>query len=69
MLRIHGLAETVLSAHDKAMLSAYQSLICHLPAKGIGTMEFNMTAERMEAVKRAGEIAMETFLASHNSVP
>lgn len=63
MVRIHGLAETVLSAHDKAMLSTYQSLICHLPAKGIGTLEFGMVPARMEAVKRAGEIAMEAFLA------
>lgn len=63
MLRIHGLADTVLSAHDKAMLSTYQSMICHLPAKGIGTMEFGMIPERMEAVKRAGEAAMEAFLA------
>lgn len=67
MLRIHGLAETVLSAHDKAMLSAYKSMICHLPAKGIGTMEFNMAPQRMEAVKRAGEAAMEAFLAGNRS--
>jgi len=63
MLRIHGLAETVLSAHDKAMLSAYKDMICRLPAKGIGTMEFNMTDERREAVKKAGEAGMEAFLA------
>ncbi len=65
MRRIHGLAETVLSAHDKAMLSAYKNMICRLPAKGIGTMEFNMIAERREAVKRAGEAAMEAFLAGN----
>lgn len=69
MLRIHGLAETVLSAHDKAMLSAYQSMICRLPAKGIGTMEFNMTPQRMEAVKRAGEAAMEAFLNGDHPSP
>jgi predicted acylesterase/phospholipase RssA len=63
MRRIHGLAETVLSAHDKAMLSAYKEKICRLPAKGIGTMEFNMSLERREAVQRAGEAAMEAFLA------
>jgi hypothetical protein len=45
------------------MLSAYQSKICHLPAKGIGTMEFNMPPERMDAVRRAGDAAMEAFLA------
>jgi hypothetical protein len=63
-LRIHGLTDTVLSAHDKAMLSAYKHLICHLPAKGIGTLEFDMPPERMEAVRKAGEVAMEAYLAS-----
>lgn len=60
--RIHGLAATVLSAHDKAMLSAYKSMICHLPAKGIGTLEFDMSPQRMEAVRLAGEAAMEAYL-------
>lgn len=63
MLRIHGLAETVVYAHDKAMLTTYKNLICHLPAKGIGIMEFDMLPERMEAVRCAGEAAMEAFLA------
>jgi NTE family protein len=62
--RIHGLTTTVLSAHDKAMASAYKSMICHLPARGIGTLEFDMTPQRMEAVRLAGEAAMEAFLAS-----
>ena len=62
VLRIHGLAETVISAHDKAMLSAYKHLICRLPAMGIGTMEFDMAPQRMDAVLKAGEAAMEAFL-------
>jgi hypothetical protein len=48
------------------MLSAYQELICHLPAKGIGTLEFDMSPQRREAVRMAGEAAMETFLARNN---
>jgi NTE family protein len=63
-LRINGLTNTVLSAHDRAMLSAYNDMICHLPAKGIGTLEFDMSPERREAVRAAGEAAMEAFLAS-----
>jgi predicted acylesterase/phospholipase RssA len=66
-LRISGLTNTVLSAHDKAMLLAYKDMICHLPARGIGTLEFDMTPQRREAVRMAGEVAMETFL-SKNSV-
>jgi len=64
VLRIHGLAETVLSAHDKIMLTTYKELICHLPAKGIGTMEFDMTPQRMQAVLLAGEAAMDAFFDS-----
>jgi predicted acylesterase/phospholipase RssA len=64
VLRIHGLAETVLSAHDKIMLTTYKNMICHLPAKGIGTMEFDMTSQRRDAVLQAGEAAMDAFFAS-----
>ena len=69
VLRIHGLAETVLSAHDKAMLSAYKHLICRLPAMGIGTMEFDMAPQRMQAVMQAGEAAMEAFLSTDHPAP
>jgi NTE family protein len=62
ILRIHGLAETVLSAHDKFTLSKYKQLVCRLPAQGIGTMEFDMPQPRREAVIAAGEAAMAAFL-------
>jgi predicted acylesterase/phospholipase RssA len=61
VLRIHGLAETVLSAHDKTMLARYEHMVCHLPAQGIGTMEFDMAPQRMQAVMSAGEAAMVAF--------
>jgi predicted acylesterase/phospholipase RssA len=64
ILRIHGLAETVLSAHDKFTISKYKHLVCRLPAKGIGTMEFDMSPQRQEAVMKAGEAAMADFLNS-----
>jgi predicted acylesterase/phospholipase RssA len=67
VVRIHGLTETVLFAHDRIMLTTYKDLICHLPAKDIGTMEFDMAPERMEAVMRAGEAAMEAFFEQHQS--
>ena len=66
-LRINGLTNTVLSAHDRAMLSAYDSMICHLPAKGIGTLEFDMSPQRRDAVRLAGEAAMEAFLTPKHS--
>jgi hypothetical protein len=62
VLRINGLTETVLSAHDKFTLSKYRHMVCRLPAKGIGTMEFDMPPERQQAVLKAGEAAMKAFL-------
>ena len=63
VLRIHGMAETVLSAHDKTMLAAYDHMVCRLPALGYGTMEFDMTDERRDAILSAGDAAMEAFFA------
>jgi predicted acylesterase/phospholipase RssA len=58
MLRIQGMAETVLGAHDKSVIDEYQYMVCRLPAKGYGTLEFDLSAERMEPILRAGEAAM-----------
>ena len=35
VLRIRGLADTVLSAHDKFTLSKYKELVCQLPAMAL----------------------------------
>lgn len=69
VLRINGLADTVLSAHDKSLLTAYKEMVCHLPAQGIGTMEFNMPPERSDAVVRAGEAAMDAFFEAAGVAP
>jgi len=36
-------------------------MVCRLPAKGVGTMEFDMAPQRREAVMKAGEAAMNAF--------
>jgi predicted acylesterase/phospholipase RssA len=69
VIRIHGLAETVLSAHDKTMLATYQELVCRLPAKDFGTMEFDMSPQRTLAIMQAGEAAMEAFLGRDRKSP
>lgn len=63
--RVRGMADTVLKAHDSVMLNTYKDLICRLPAKSYGTMEFDMTPERMEAIIAAGAAAMEAFFEAH----
>jgi hypothetical protein len=59
--RIRGLADTILSAHDKFIDEQEQQLVCRLPARGFGALDFDMPAERMEAILHAGEAAMEAF--------
>jgi predicted acylesterase/phospholipase RssA len=66
--RVRGMTDTVLRAHDTAMLGAYEEFVCRLPAQGYGTMEFDMTPERMQAIVAAGEAAMEAYLQAHPAV-
>jgi len=68
--RIRGLADTVLSAHDKFINEKDVQFVCRLPAKGFGTLEFDMPGERMDAILNAGEAAMEAFFeGSKQGVP
>jgi predicted acylesterase/phospholipase RssA len=57
--RIYGMADTMLAAHDKSIIDTYQHMVCALPAKGYGVLEFDLTSERMEPILRAGEATME----------
>jgi len=59
--RIRGLADTVLSARDKFLNEKDERLVCRLPALGYGSLEFDMTNERMQAIRAAGEAAAESY--------
>jgi len=60
--RIYGMAETALSAHDKSVIDTHQHVVCRLPAKGYGILEFDLTPERMAPILKSGEAAMEAHL-------
>jgi NTE family protein len=62
--RIQGLADTVLGGNDRTVLAAYEDMVCRLPAKGVGTLDFDMPSERMDALVAAGDAAMQAYLAS-----
>jgi predicted acylesterase/phospholipase RssA len=62
MRRISGMAETALSAHDRSVMDAFQHVVCPLPANGYGILEFDLTAERMAPILKAGERAMQEHL-------
>ena len=64
VLRLQGMAETLLGAHDKSVMDAHEHMVCRLPAKGYGILEFDLTAERMAPILRAGESAMHAHLQS-----
>lgn len=61
--RVQRLVDTMRGAHDNQLITANDRLICRLPAKSYGTMEFDMTEERREALIAAGGAAMEAHLA------
>jgi predicted acylesterase/phospholipase RssA len=61
--RIKSLVETVTQARDKMVIDTFSNLVVHLPAKGYGTTEFDMTVPRREALVKAGRTAAERYLA------
>jgi predicted acylesterase/phospholipase RssA len=59
--RISNLVDTMLSARDKMVIDAFDSMVLRLPAKGFGTTEFDMTDERKKLLVGAGESEMKQY--------
>jgi predicted acylesterase/phospholipase RssA len=53
--RVKNLLNTVTQAHDKSVIEAFERFVVRLPARTYGTIEFGMSAERREALMRAGQ--------------
>jgi len=60
--RIRRLVDTMMAAHDKMVIEAFEHLIVRLPAGGYGTMEFDMNDARRDALVNAGRAAMAAHL-------
>ena len=60
--RVMRLVNTMSEARDNANIRAHENLVCRLPAKGYGTMEFDMTEARRQALVKSGEDTMREFL-------
>jgi hypothetical protein len=60
--RLGRLVSTLMGARDKAVISAFEQLVVRLPAKGYGTVEFDMTEERRNLLVDAGRQAMKRYL-------
>lgn len=65
--RISRLVDTTLSARDKMVVDSYANMVVHMPAKGYGTTEFNMSEARREAIVDAGRQALKAFFAAAES--
>lgn len=60
--RFLALVETMTKAHDKQAIVESEHLVVRLPAKGFGTTDFDMSAERRSALVAAGRAAMHDYL-------
>jgi NTE family protein len=60
--RISSLINTMTGARDKNVIDAFEKLVVRLPAKGYGTVEFDMTDERRELLVEAGRGVMRDYL-------
>jgi NTE family protein len=61
--RVGRLVDTMTGAQDKSAISLHEREVCHLPAMGYGTTEFDMTQDRLDALIEAGRQAMKSYLA------
>jgi predicted acylesterase/phospholipase RssA len=60
--RVSGLADTMMSAHDRMAMRDYKDKVVRLPAKDYSTIEFDMTPERLEALTAAGYEVTQAYL-------
>ncbi len=67
--RLQGLLNTATGAHDKMVMDAYEALVARLPAKGFGTTEFDMTAERRGLLVTAGQTALAAYFDHQEMAP
>ena len=56
------LFNAVLRSHDQFIVRTHPDVVCHLPVGGIGTMEFNMSDERIKLLMDSGQEAMAKCL-------
>lgn len=61
--RLQRLINTMTQAHDKMVIEAFEDLVVRLPAGGYGTIEFDMSDPRREALVAAGRAATRDYFA------
>jgi predicted acylesterase/phospholipase RssA len=69
MYRMNGMADTLLAGHDKSVIDTHLHMVCRLPAKDYGVLEFDLTPERMAPILKAGEAALEAHFQQYYLEP
>ena len=64
LARIERVFETALDGSDALEKDNYRPLVCALPTGGYGTLEFAMSAERIEALMTPAAWAVDRWLAA-----
>jgi len=59
--RLSRLVGTALGAHDKRVMDEYEQIIVRLPAAGYGTVEFDISDARLNALLDAGRNAVAAY--------
>lgn len=59
--RLKRMVDTVTQAHDKFVIDALRDNVCRLPAKGYGTLDFDVSDERRDALIAAGYEATKAY--------
>lgn len=63
--RIEHTLDTIMGARDSFVERAFEADVCHLPVKGYGTTEFDMSQARIKAIIEGGRGAAERYFATH----
>ncbi|MCP3940000.1 MAG: hypothetical protein GY710_00765 [Desulfobacteraceae bacterium] len=56
-----NLWKTIMEGNDNFVVSAEKDIVCHLPVKGIDTLEFNMTTDRQKAMVDEAQEATKKY--------
>ena len=67
--RISNLVNTTIGARDQTVIETFEDLVVHLPAKGYGTTEFDMSKDRKDKLVAAGRSAMRAYFKAQDSTP
>ncbi len=60
--RLTRMVDTMTSSRDKMVIEAFEELVARLPGMGYGTLEFDMSDKRRDALIEGGRSAMRNWL-------